>query len=268
MKLTTEAWSITERAYHNGQEKVFPYGNRGGNTELEWATLPITIQNLFNLESAMTLYVQKNSWLVLKSTFHWKTNRRKSNFLNCHSLKILIFFCLFFRLKVYFNTLKDHVMYLSVDISSSKWQFQKHLFREWWVIVSHRNRHQTLCRFFSSSNKLLAFSVLLLLSSCILLSKLSCWRKNNNQNKKDCQVKSTLNLLSHLHWKWVLGKLKIAFYSWNKFQICCRDIYLIRFLPNFAVFCVFLWISRDLPEFRGSATARKIRSLALRTKVQ
>ena len=177
-------------------------------------------------------------------------------------------FCLFSTLKVYFNTLKDHVMYLSVDISSSKWHFQKHLFREWWVIVSHRNRHQTLCRFFSSSNKLLAFSVLLLLSSCILLSKLSCWRKNNNQNKKDCQVKSTLNLLSHLHWKWVLGKLKIAFYSWNKFQICCSGIYLIRFLPNFAVFCVFLWISRDLPDFRGSATARKIRSLALRTKVQ
>ena len=113
---------------------MFPYGNRGGNTELEWATLPITIQNLFNLESAMTLYVQKNSWLVVKSTFHWKTNRRKSNFLNCHSLKILIFFCLFFTLKVYFNTLKDHVMYLSVDISSSKWHFQKHLFREWWVI--------------------------------------------------------------------------------------------------------------------------------------
>ena len=33
--------------------------------------------------------------------------------------------------------------------------------------------------------------------------------------------------------------------SWNKFQICCTDIYLIRFLPNFAVFCVFLWISQD-----------------------
>ena len=33
-------------------------------------------------------------------------------------------------------------------------------------------------------------------------------------------------------------------YSWNKFQICCTDMYLIRFLPNFAVFCVFLWISR------------------------
>ena len=31
-------------------------------------------------------------------------------------LKILIFFCLFSTLKVYFNTLKDHVMYLSVDI--------------------------------------------------------------------------------------------------------------------------------------------------------
>ena len=32
--------------------------------------------------------------------------------------------------------------------------------------------------------------------------------------------------------------------SWEKFQICCTDMYLIRFLPNFAVFCVFLWISR------------------------
>ena len=52
-------------------------------------------------------------------------------------------------------------------------------------------------------------------------------------------------------------------YSWNKFQICCTDTYLIRFLPNLAVFFVFLWISRDfadLPEFRGSATARNIRS--------
>ena len=52
-------------------------------------------------------------------------------------------------------------------------------------------------------------------------------------------------------------------YSWNKFQICCTDMYLIRFLPNFAVFFVFLWITRDfadLPEFHGSATARKIRS--------
>ena len=27
--------------------------------------------------------------------------------------------------------------------------------------------------------------------------------------------------------------------SWNKFQICCTDIYLIRFLPNFACFCGF-----------------------------
>ena len=32
--------------------------------------------------------------------------------------------------------------------------------------------------------------------------------------------------------------------SWDKFQNCCTDMYLIRFLPNFAVFCVFLWISR------------------------
>ena len=33
-------------------------------------------------------------------------------------------------------------------------------------------------------------------------------------------------------------------YSWNKFQIYCTDMYLIRFLPNFAAFFVFLWISR------------------------
>ena len=32
--------------------------------------------------------------------------------------------------------------------------------------------------------------------------------------------------------------------SWEKFQICCTDMYLIIFLPNFAVFCMFLWISR------------------------
>ena len=33
-------------------------------------------------------------------------------------------------------------------------------------------------------------------------------------------------------------------YSWNKFQICCTDMYLIRFLPNFTVFSCFC-------EFRG-----------------
>ena len=33
-------------------------------------------------------------------------------------------------------------------------------------------------------------------------------------------------------------------YSWNKFQICCTDMYLIRFLPNFVVFSCFC-------EFRG-----------------
>jgi len=52
-------------------------------------------------------------------------------------------------------------------------------------------------------------------------------------------------------------------YSWNKFQICCTDMYLIRFLPNFAVFFMFLWILRDftdLPEFHGSMTTRNIRS--------
>ena len=32
--------------------------------------------------------------------------------------------------------------------------------------------------------------------------------------------------------------------SWDKFQICCTDMCLIRFLLNFAVFCEFLWISR------------------------
>ena len=32
--------------------------------------------------------------------------------------------------------------------------------------------------------------------------------------------------------------------SWDKFQICCTDMYLIRCLLNFAVFGVFLRISR------------------------
>ena len=32
--------------------------------------------------------------------------------------------------------------------------------------------------------------------------------------------------------------------SWDKFQICCTDMCLIRFLLSFAVFCEFLWISR------------------------
>ena len=49
------------------------------------------------------------------------------------------------------------------------------------------------------------------------------------------------------------------------FQICCTDMCLVEFLANFAVFHVFLSISRDfadIPEFRGSATARNFRSPA------
>ena len=30
--------------------------------------------------------------------------------------------------------------------------------------------------------------------------------------------------------------------SWDKFQICCTDMYLIRLVLNFTVFRVFLWI--------------------------
>ena len=51
--------------------------------------------------------------------------------------------------------------------------------------------------------------------------------------------------------------------SQDKFQICCIDMYLIRFLANFVVFYVFLWILRDfadLPEFCGSASLLNIRS--------
>ena len=47
-------------------------------------------------------------------------------------------------------------------------------------------------------------------------------------------------------------------YSQDKFQICFTDIFLVEFLANFAVFHVFLSISRnfaDIREFRGSATA-------------
>ena len=51
--------------------------------------------------------------------------------------------------------------------------------------------------------------------------------------------------------------------SQDNFQICCADMYLVRFLANFAGFRMFLWISRDftdLLEIRGSATAQNIRS--------
>ena len=48
-------------------------------------------------------------------------------------------------------------------------------------------------------------------------------------------------------------------------------MYLAIFLADFAVFRVFLGISRDfaeIPEFRGSATARNIRSPAKSTSIQ
>ena len=51
--------------------------------------------------------------------------------------------------------------------------------------------------------------------------------------------------------------------SQDNCQIYCADMYLVRFLANFAGFHVFWWISRDfadLVEIRGSATARNIRS--------
>ena len=50
--------------------------------------------------------------------------------------------------------------------------------------------------------------------------------------------------------------------SWDKFKNCRTDMYLIRFLPNFMVFYVFLWISwhfTDLPEFCASTTMQNIR---------
>jgi len=46
--------------------------------------------------------------------------------------------------------------------------------------------------------------------------------------------------------------------SQDTFQICFTDMYLVELLANFAVFHVFLSISRDfvdIREFRGSATA-------------
>ena len=60
--------------------------------------------------------------------------------------------------------------------------------------------------------------------------------------------------------------------SQDNFQICCADMYLVRFLVNFAGFCVILWISRDfvdLLEIRGSTTARNIRRpVYMRNKTQ
>ena len=51
--------------------------------------------------------------------------------------------------------------------------------------------------------------------------------------------------------------------SWDKFQVCRTDIYLMWFVANFVVFCVFLWISQnfvDSPQFRSSSTAWNIRN--------
>ena len=31
---------------------------------------------------------------------------------------------------------------------------------------------------------------------------------------------------------------------WDNFQICCTDMYVIRFLLNFTVLCLLLWLSR------------------------
>ena len=47
--------------------------------------------------------------------------------------------------------------------------------------------------------------------------------------------------------------------SQDNFQICCADLYLVRFLANFVGFRVFFVNFADLLEFHGSATARNIR---------
>ena len=44
--------------------------------------------------------------------------------------------------------------------------------------------------------------------------------------------------------------------SQDNFQICCADMYLLRFLANFAGFRVFLWISRDSPIYLKFAAPR------------
>ena len=53
--------------------------------------------------------------------------------------------------------------------------------------------------------------------------------------------------------------------SQDNFQICCADMYLVRFLANFTGFRMFLWIKRDfadLLEIRSSTTVQNIRSPA------
>ena len=48
--------------------------------------------------------------------------------------------------------------------------------------------------------------------------------------------------------------------SCDKFQICCIDFYLIRFLVNSAVICMFFVNFAGLPEFRISTTSLHTRS--------
>lgn len=51
--------------------------------------------------------------------------------------------------------------------------------------------------------------------------------------------------------------------SKDKVQICCFDMYLVRFLANFMIFCVFLWDFPDLLEICISPTAQYSRSPVL-----
>ena len=52
-------------------------------------------------------------------------------------------------------------------------------------------------------------------------------------------------------------------YTWNKFEICGTDMYLIRFLLNFTVLCLLLWISR-LRDHAKCITSPELRHLHYR----
>ena len=52
--------------------------------------------------------------------------------------------------------------------------------------------------------------------------------------------------------------------SQDNFQICCADVYLVRFLANFACFCLFLWILRIYLKFAAPRLRKISETLLIR----
>ena len=100
------------------------------------------------------------------------------------------------------------------------------------------------------------------LDALIDLLRLHIWKRTRN---KRIRILKTHLLILVASSSIFFIQLHVVCLTFNNFQIYCADMYLVRFLANFAGFRVFWWISRDfadLVEIHGSATVRNIRSPA------